>query len=413
MSGAFAGLIGLADLRQDDCVLVISDTRSDEQTARMLFEEMLDAGADVAWSLVRAREKNGDELPVAVRASLLAADLVLLLTSWSPSHSTGVIEAMGNGARVISMPGLHRDLLAEGGATADYAEVKRITDRFGEFLAAGHEIELSTVAGTQLKAQIGGLAQMPLLDGGPLPREVGGLGNFPAGEAAICPVEGTAEGRVVVDMTSSTTKHPITNPIIVTIAKGVVTDIEGGPEADDLRAFLDAAGPSSRVVAEIALGSNPRSLNVGLILEDEKRLGSAHVGLGNSRGFGGTNDSPVHIDVVFDKATAVIDGITVLDEGRVTPAVERESLAELPPAEGQFERTGAETEVRDGRLNVLWHEVRGMPIWSQVGNDDAARASAELLESGSLVTTTDTMQAQVLTLLERYRVVKPRVAGEG
>jgi leucyl aminopeptidase (aminopeptidase T) len=404
----FDSLFALVDLRPSDSVVVVSDTRSDEQVARLLFEEILARGADGSWSHVRARERNGDELPTAVRSSLMATDLVMLLTSWSPTHSSGLIEAMSHGARVTSMPGLTGKLLGRGGMTADYEEVKRLTDRWGRCLAAGQRISLRTAAGTDLQAELGGWERLPLLDGGPLPRGLGGFANFPAGEAAIAPIEGTTRGQVVIDLTASTTRAPLASPIALTVNHGVVDDIEGGAEAEALSAFLDAAGESSRIVAEIALGTNAKALHTGLILEDEKRLGSAHIGLGNSLGLGGTNESPVHIDLVFDAATVTVDDLELLVDGVPTRAAfEPESLQEMRGNSGRFILANPHTETRDGRLFVRWHEVRGFPVWAQVGDDPAAVAAANLLRDGPLHADADSDRARVLALLERYRVVRP------
>jgi hypothetical protein len=315
---------------------------------------------------------------------------------------------MSHGVRVAGMPGLTMQLLGRGGMTADYEEVKRLTDRWGACLAAGQQISLRTAAGTDLRAELGGWERLPLLDGGPLPRGIGGFANFPAGEVAIAPIEGTTRGQAVIDLTASTTRARLASPIVLTVNHGVVEDIEGGDEADALIAFLQAAGPSSRIVAEIALGTNAKALHTGLILEDEKRLGSAHIGLGNSLGLGGTNESAVHIDLVFDAPTVTVDDLELLVDGVPTRvAFEPESLEEVCGRSGPFRLANAHTETHDGRLFVRWHDVRGFPVWAQVGDDAAAVAAANLLRDGPLNADADTDRARVLALLERYRVVRP------
>jgi leucyl aminopeptidase (aminopeptidase T) len=402
----FGGLFELVDLRPDDQMVIVSDSRSDESIARIVFDEALARDADTTWAHVRARDRNGDELPGSVRAAIQSTDLVVLLTSWSPSHSAGVIEAMARGARIMSMPGFTSDLVGRGAMTADYGEVKALTDLWGEHLARGRSITVTTSAGTELEAELGGWSRLPLLDGGPLPRGIGGLGNFPAGEAAISPIEGTARGRVVVDMTSSTTRTPLAAPIVLTLEDGTVVEIEGGEEAAALERFLDDAGESARVVAEIALGTNPRALHVGVMLEDEKRLGTAHVGLGNATGFGGLNESPVHVDGVFSAATAIVDDVPLLVDGEIAiECYRREALGDLSGRHGVFTPGTLETEVRNGMLYVCWREARGFPVWSQVGDDDAARAAAALFKGEPLQVSAGTEDAVVADLLERYRVI--------
>jgi leucyl aminopeptidase (aminopeptidase T) len=405
-------LFRLVDLRPDDDVVIVSDSRSEFKVAQLAFELALARGADASWSHVRARDRNGDELPAPIQAAVRASDLVLLLTSWSPSHSMGIIEAMSRGARVMSMPGLTMDMMMRGAATADYAEVKALTDRWGEHLARGREITVTTKLGTELRAQLGGWDRLPLLDGGPLPRGAGGLGNFPAGEAAICPMEGTAEGRVVIDRTVSTTLAPLRQSIVLTIEGGIVTDIAGGREADQLARFLDDADEGARVVAEIALGTNPRALHVGVILEDEKALGTAHVGLGNATGFGGLNESSVHVDGVFAGASVTVDGVPLLAHGQVTKeGLARESLADIPATGGHFAGSPFETEIRDDLLHVLWHDVRGFPVWSQVGDEASARAAAGYFTGPPFHADPGSDEARLAELLVRYRVVTAENTG--
>ncbi|QJW83839.1 hypothetical protein HK414_06950 [Ramlibacter terrae] len=85
--------------------------------------------------------------------------------------------------------------------------------------------------GTDLTASIVGrpgrsIAGMPLA----LHPGKGGGCAFPDGEAHVCPVEGTGEGRVVFDLTAHSV-GALKEPIILTIKKGMVTDIEGGHQA--------------------------------------------------------------------------------------------------------------------------------------------------------------------------------------
>jgi leucyl aminopeptidase (aminopeptidase T) len=398
-------LFRLVDLQPEDDVVIVSDSRSETRVAHLAFERALAHGADASWSRVRARDRNGDELPRAIQAAVRDSDLVLLLTSWSASHSTGIIEAMTRGARVMSMPGLTMDMVTRGAATADYSEVKTLTDRWGEHLARGREIAVTTKLGTELRAQLGGWDRLPLLDGGPLPRGAAGLGNFPAGEAAISPIEGTAEGRVVIDRTMSTTPAPLRQPIVLTVEGGIVTDITGGREAEQLERFLDEADDGARVIAEIALGTNAGALHVGVILEDEKALGTAHVGLGNATGFGGLNESSIHVDGVFSAASVTVDDVPLLVHGQVTPeGLAREAVAELPSTGGDFVAGPFQTEVRDGLLYVQWHDVRGFPVWSQVGDESSARAAAGFYVGEAFHVEPGSDAARLAELLALYRV---------
>jgi leucyl aminopeptidase (aminopeptidase T) len=64
------------------------------------------------------------------------------------------------------------------------------------------------------------------------------------------------------------------------------------------------------------VGTNDRAQLTGLVLEDEKILGTVHVAFGASAGIGGTVAVPIHLDVVVVGPTLEVDGRTVLEEGR-------------------------------------------------------------------------------------------------
>ena len=67
--------------------------------------------------------------------------------------------------------------------------------------------------------------------------------------------------------------------------------------------------------AEFGIGTNPFLKVSGNLLEDEKVKGTIHLAFGNSRGMGGDNDVPVHIDCVIRRPSVYIDGRLVIEEG--------------------------------------------------------------------------------------------------
>ena len=405
---AFETLFQLVELERGDRVVIVSDPRSDQDVARAAFSAALEFGVDAVWSSVRPRDRNGDELPDPVRASIGDCDLVLLVTSWSPSHSAGVVQAMAGGARVLSMPGITSDLIARGAANADYAVVKRLTDRFGEHLAAGRTISVTTPLGTSFEAELGGWRRVPLLDGGPLP--AGAAASATSRPAKPRSRRSREQPTAESWSTSRRARHVRDSPSLIelTVMDGVVVEIEGGSEADVLRSFLDDTGPSARVVAEIALGTNEHALHVGVVLEDEKKLGTAHVGLGNARAFGGLNDSPVHVDVIFDRASASVDGVELLIDGQVSEeGIRRESMHDMRGTGGRFRRSELPTEVHDGQLFVGWPDARGIRIWSQVGDDETSVAAVQVVATEPTATVEpETAEARLFDVLERYRVVE-------
>jgi leucyl aminopeptidase (aminopeptidase T) len=104
-------------------------------------------------------------------------------------------------------------------------------------------------------------------------------------------------------------------PVTLTIEGGRLVGAQGGV-GDEFLARLDAHGEAGRNLAELGVGTNDRARLTGLVLEDEKILGTVHVAFGASAGIGGTVSVPIHLDVVATDATLDIGGHTVLEQGR-------------------------------------------------------------------------------------------------
>jgi leucyl aminopeptidase (aminopeptidase T) len=75
--------------------------------------------------------------------------------------------------------------------------------------------------------------------------------------------------------------------------------------------------PNAHNIAEIAWGTNPKARITGNIGEDKKLLGSVHIGIGRNIAYGGTIDSPIHLDCVILKPTVEVDGMIVIKKGQL------------------------------------------------------------------------------------------------
>jgi leucyl aminopeptidase (aminopeptidase T) len=104
-------------------------------------------------------------------------------------------------------------------------------------------------------------------------------------------------------------------PARVTVEGGFVVSAEGGLGPEWLK-LLEAHGDPGRNLAELGVGTNERAHLSGLVLEDEKILGTAHVAFGASAGIGGTVAVPIHLDIVILDASLEVDGRPVLERGQ-------------------------------------------------------------------------------------------------
>lgn len=186
--------------------------------------------------------------------------------------------------------------------TADYREVARIAQGLAAKLEGATQVYMTSAAGTDLRLTIAG---RPVhLDTGIL-TEPGDFGNLPAGEVFVAPLEMSAEGRLVADL--SVGDLVLTEPVVLTFRSGRVVALEGGEAAQTLERRLQG-DPWAPVVGEFGLGTNPRARIRGRVTTDEKVLGTAHVALGGNAQFGGKNPAASHYDCVISAPQIWLDG---------------------------------------------------------------------------------------------------------
>ena len=147
-------------------------------------------------------------------------------------------------------------------------------------------------------------------------RERGQWGNLPTGEAYLAPIEGQSHGVVVVDG-SMAGVGLVRTPIRITVEDGFATAIEGGEEADRLRGLLDPHGRDARNVAEFGIGTNDQAILTGVILEDEKVMGTIHIAFGDNKSMGGSVRVASHLDGLVMSPTVWLDDRKVMEHGRL------------------------------------------------------------------------------------------------
>ena len=297
-------------VKKSEEVLIIVDGKT-RRIGDALFDAARSLGAEVVLVEMIEREVHGSEPPRPVAEAMKSADVIIAPTSKSLTHTKARQEATKSGARIASMPTITEEMMART-LSADYLTIKERSLKFRDLLSQGNEVRVTTPAGTDLTFSIAGREAMA--DTGILV-EKGAFGNLPAGEACLAPVEGKTSGVAVIDG-SMAGVGVIKTPIRVAIKDGYVTEITGGAEAETLSKLLEDKGKEAKNIAELGIGTNEKATPSGSPLEDEKVMGTVHVGIGDNIIFGGKVKAPLHLDGIMKKPTLVIDGKTVIKDGK-------------------------------------------------------------------------------------------------
>jgi len=299
-----------AGVREGERCLLVTDTAADAGVVEALGWTLGALGCDVAVVSGAPVELPGDEPPAAVAAAMAGADVIFELTSVFAGSSRARRAACARGARYLTVPGLTWTTLRPGGPLyADFAALGERARALGAQIDAADTFHLTSPAGTDLRGSFAGRRGRPLWGVADAP---GGYAAPPDVEVGAAPVEGSAEGVVVVDGSLLFLDDgALTGPVTLRFAAGELADVDG-PEAWRLVDAIERSGDARmRTLAEVSIGLNPRSRPGGAPLELEGIVGGAHVAVGNNVPYGGSNDARSHLDCVLLRGTLTLDGEVV------------------------------------------------------------------------------------------------------
>nr|WP_180486831.1 peptidase M17 [Treponema socranskii] len=268
--------------------------------------------------------------------------------------------------RAVWMPGITQEMY-ERAVQIDYKELASRCAVLKKAYEKAVSVHVTSPGGTDVVVPVAG--RKAFEDDGDFSK-LGSGGNIPAGEVFISPVVGTGNvqdegnlidkikqkigaqsdaedassaadvkeenlapsafgtnGKIVFDgsMTFGDGDALLETPIVVQVADGFVTDIEGGEEAARLKKTIaDAEAKSlamekegklpegegsvyrrnARNIGELGIGLNPAAVITGNMLEDEKAFRTCHFAIGENY----DSDAPalIHLDGVVREPTIEI-----------------------------------------------------------------------------------------------------------
>lgn len=313
------------NVRNGDNVLILTDTAMDPRVWHAIAVATTELGGEPTVAMFSPRPADGWDPPSTVAKAMLESSLNVLTTTTALLHCKASAAAMDKGIPSLALGyGMTAEQLCQGGALASWEEVedyrRRITAAY-----QGKLVKLVTDLGTNFTASIEGRGRTWSSGGEPykIGRRYGGklFGDvFPRGEVNVAPVEGTANGTIVADISMHLVKNRwLDKPITLTVKDSRIVSIEGGKDAEILKEFLERYGDENAYYCpgELSVGCNPKARFIGNQKEDKNVLGSVHVGIGTNEDVGGNIRSRVHLDVVISKPSLMIDGKTIIEKGKV------------------------------------------------------------------------------------------------
>ncbi|UCG06165.1 MAG: hypothetical protein JSV83_19980 [Desulfobacterales bacterium] len=303
-----------AAVKPQENVLIVTDFAK-MPIAEAVATAAYSLGAEVAICTIVPRSGHGQEPPPPIAEAMKNADVIFTPVTYSITHTRAVKNACEAGSRIIAMTDFREHMLIKGGLEADFNETKIMCQKMAQAFEKSTEAVLTSTGGTRLTMRKEGRPGNALF----CIVEPGQMSPAPNVEANFSPLEGSAEGVIVADASIPYIDIGIlTEAVIATVEKGMITDIKGGHQANllakDLRSRND---PQVYNVAELGVGLNPKCLMQGIMLEDEGVYGSVHIGIGTNITLGGNVKAAIHYDLLMWGGTIELDGNIVLEKGEV------------------------------------------------------------------------------------------------
>jgi leucyl aminopeptidase (aminopeptidase T) len=296
--------------------------------------------------------------------------------------------------RIGHMPGANLEVLRL--ANVDFSQLIEECHNLEVALAHGRTLELLSRSDDssehRLQVDIGGWERLPVASDGIIADGV--WGNVPSGETYIVPIEESAEGSVVINGSIPGLVVEPGEQIVLYFKKGRLSHIE--PDDNRTAQFLqenqikraEEKGDTNWCnLAEVGIGRNMAVDKLtGNMLFDEKATGTAHIALGSNFYMGGMIDSAIHCDMVIVAPTIVVDGKTILDEGKLRfiesewyedyaeVALDRSPLGSAV----SVARSGTEIALQNQLLGRVLRPEPGRVSNCMIGNHETSRLAAIL-----------------------------------
>ena len=306
------------DIRRGENVLIVCDPTTGE-IGQALHEATIKKSERVLLIVMPKAKHHGEEPPTPVANLMRQQQVVLAPTKYSLTHTRAVRQAVRDGARVATMPGITNDMFTHGGMAADFNKIKQRISNLGPYFRRRRIVNVKSKEGTDITFEVNwrdwklddnGICNRPRM-----------LTNLPAGKAFIMPREGTMNGVLIIDGSWDSTL--LDEKIELQIEDGMVIDVKGGQIAANIRQEFGEVAKKLRskdrenvwTVAEFGFGMNDQARMGGNVLEDEKRLGTCYFSIGDNTTLGGSSAVGIHIPGVLTNPSVWLDDSQILQDG--------------------------------------------------------------------------------------------------
>jgi len=311
-------------LKPGETFVISADTQSDQRVVEAVASAAFAANAKplviTLASPLGVGKAADDMLPIeSLTGALLGADAWVEFNEQWLLYSTPFETAMAQNhqLRYMCLVGMTIDMMVRLIGRVDIASLSRFMHLVTKMTQQAREVHITTPAGNDCSFNL--LAERTVSCDDGLCNTPGM--HFLGGQISFIPDFHSIQGNIVFDGTISPPCGLLKEPITLEVDQGVVKNIKGGVQAEELRRWLGGFhDPNMYRVAHGCYGFNPGAKLTGKVLEDERVWGCTEWGLGYLSAVDAPPDgiqAKSHLDGICLNSSVWLDGIQILDCGEV------------------------------------------------------------------------------------------------
>jgi 2,5-dihydroxypyridine 5,6-dioxygenase len=305
-------------VRPGQQVLILTDDyarslKISQQVAELCSLE----GAEPMIAIMEPRTHYGHEPPKPIAEAMQLVDVVFYVAeTYDITHTDAAKRAREKGIKTaLCIAHISEDYFERDISVDDLQRIKETTERVAEIESRAVEARITSPYGTDIRMSLEarpGLALHPL-SGAAL------IVVPDYAEAAVSPVEGSTEGKLVVDASVQGWNFLLREPLTLAVSNGRITEVSGPEEyVQRLKKLLATDDNAVNCAAELGISTShtiPKDLKGGVW--DYGMAGTIHIATGRNNDIGGDTFSKIHIDFLLTKSTVWLDDLCVLKGGEL------------------------------------------------------------------------------------------------
>jgi len=310
-------------LKEDETIIITADTQSDMHVVQATAAAAHTIGAKpmvITFPSPLGVGKAADAmLPVeCLTAALSEADAWVEFNKQWLLYSTPFEQAMQKNKklRYMCLVEMTADMMVRLIGRINPAALSTFMKRVSDMTQQSTSMRITTLAGNDLSFKLLPEKRLVSCDEGLC--NTPGM-HFLGGQICFIPEFDSINGKLVFDGTIAPPCGFLKQPVTLQVETGHVIGISGGPQADELRAWLESFNdPNMFRLAHGCYGFNPGARLCGNVLEDERVWGSTEWGLGYLSAVDAPPDgiqAASHCDGICLNSSVWLDNVKILENG--------------------------------------------------------------------------------------------------